>query len=476
MYTYGITGSSINEFGDVTIAGVADDQILQYNSSTGKWENVNASAVAGATVLDGLGDVTAPAPSSGDFLKWSGTAWVNDAIDLGTDTNGNFVADVAAGSGISVTHTPGEGSTATVALNSTLDLLSDVDAYATQQWPGPFTVTAAAGAPTSGTGTVGSYYIDATNPMIGVLYGPKQGDDTWPLIGNQNTAFFVGTLDPVDVAAANVVAGSYYLKFSFTPPSTITPLSIWGPFTAAGVSERSLLGYDQATRTWKASADEYALTTDGGNVRAAVTNVTGNFGINPNLFSHFEYTLTGTTNFSTFPIPAPRLTSGDTRSSQLIIALKQGGSGGYTVTWPASFSWPGGVAPVLSTRVGDVDMFHAISYDRGVTWHVQQLASGASRNNISSVSTKTADYTIARGDMGNIVVLDGANNHTFTIPTNATMPVPVGSRFTIGTMAGGHITLAGAVGVTLTGSTSLNSSGTIAEVIKVAADTWISHH
>jgi hypothetical protein len=29
--------------------------------------------------LDDLGDVTAPSPSSGDVLKYNGTAWVNDA-------------------------------------------------------------------------------------------------------------------------------------------------------------------------------------------------------------------------------------------------------------------------------------------------------------------------------------------------------------------------------------------------------------
>lgn len=37
-----------------------------------------------------------------------------DSVALGTDTTGNYMEDVSAGTGISVSHTPGEGSTATI--------------------------------------------------------------------------------------------------------------------------------------------------------------------------------------------------------------------------------------------------------------------------------------------------------------------------------------------------------------------------
>lgn len=52
--------------------------------------------------------------ASGDFLKYNGTVWVNDPINLGTDTVGNYMTDVSAGTGISISHTPSEGSTATI--------------------------------------------------------------------------------------------------------------------------------------------------------------------------------------------------------------------------------------------------------------------------------------------------------------------------------------------------------------------------
>ena len=81
--------------------------------------SIDHSAVMGTVVLDDINDVTAPTPSSGDFLKWNGTAWVNDPINLGTDTVGNYMSDVSAGTGIAVSHTPGEGSTATISIEST---------------------------------------------------------------------------------------------------------------------------------------------------------------------------------------------------------------------------------------------------------------------------------------------------------------------------------------------------------------------
>lgn len=88
----------------------------------------NGSPIGGASVnaLDDIADVNAPSPSSGDYLKWSGSAWINDPINLGTDTTGNYMVNVSAGTGMSVSHTQGEGSTATVSLNANLDALTDV--------------------------------------------------------------------------------------------------------------------------------------------------------------------------------------------------------------------------------------------------------------------------------------------------------------------------------------------------------------
>ena len=75
-----------------------------------KWIAANGIA------LDGLTDVTAPSPASGDFLKWNGTAWVNDAVNLATDTIGSYVESLVAGTGVTLSNNSGEGSTPTVAI------------------------------------------------------------------------------------------------------------------------------------------------------------------------------------------------------------------------------------------------------------------------------------------------------------------------------------------------------------------------
>jgi len=123
-----------------------------------KWVAANSIA------LDGLSDVTAPTPTSGDFLKWNGTAWVNDAIDLGTDTTGNYVSGVSSGTGISVSHTPSEGSTATVSLDATLDNLSNVTVPSPTtndvlQWNGTAWVNVAAS-------TVGATNLDGLTDVV----------------------------------------------------------------------------------------------------------------------------------------------------------------------------------------------------------------------------------------------------------------------------------------------------------------------
>lgn len=71
--------------------------------------------------LDEIHNVKINGVTDGQFLRYNSasTVWVNDTINLGTDTAGNYMVDISAGSGIAVSHTPGEGSTATVSIEST---------------------------------------------------------------------------------------------------------------------------------------------------------------------------------------------------------------------------------------------------------------------------------------------------------------------------------------------------------------------
>lgn len=78
----------------------------------------------------------------------------------------------------------------------------------------------------------------------------------------------------------------------------------------------------------------------------------------PSTATMHNVTLTANCTF-TFPTA--------TAGRSFTLALTQGGSGSYTVTWPAAVKWAGGTAPTLSTSVGKVDYLKFVCVD-GATW------------------------------------------------------------------------------------------------------------
>ena len=68
--------------------------------------------------LEELQDVTITNAANGDFLRWNGTAWINDAVNLSTDTVGSYVQSLVAGSAITITNNSGEAATPTIAITA----------------------------------------------------------------------------------------------------------------------------------------------------------------------------------------------------------------------------------------------------------------------------------------------------------------------------------------------------------------------
>jgi len=79
---------------------------VDYSKTAGKWVQ--------ARTLSLTGDVTGSASIDGSGNVSLSTTVASNTVALGTDTTGNYMVNVSAGTGISVSHTQGEGSTATI--------------------------------------------------------------------------------------------------------------------------------------------------------------------------------------------------------------------------------------------------------------------------------------------------------------------------------------------------------------------------
>ena len=83
----------------------------------------NAATVSSISThaLDALSDVSVATPTAGQFLKWSGSAWVADAVDLTADTAGNYVSSINAGTGVSLTNgVASEGGNPTISIGQAI--------------------------------------------------------------------------------------------------------------------------------------------------------------------------------------------------------------------------------------------------------------------------------------------------------------------------------------------------------------------
>ncbi len=132
------TGAPTQDAGIEVERGSSANVSLRWNETSDKWEittdgsnyediatTLDVSAVT-ISALSDIGDVSASAAVSGDYLKWNGTAWVNDSIDLGTDTTGSYVQSLVQGTGVTITNNSGESATPTIAIGQAVSTSSDV--------------------------------------------------------------------------------------------------------------------------------------------------------------------------------------------------------------------------------------------------------------------------------------------------------------------------------------------------------------
>lgn len=105
---------------------------------------------------------------------------------------------------------------------------------------------------------------------------------------------------------------------------------------------------------------EWKKFTDQGDISGTLTLVPGGG-------NYIRVRMTGN-------ITTVNFTAGSNIYSNVIwLTLIQDGTGGWTVTWPASVKWPGGVAPTLTAAANGVDRIFLESFDAGTTWYANTI-------------------------------------------------------------------------------------------------------
>jgi hypothetical protein len=127
----------LDELDNVYIDAAAEGDVLAfdgydwYNDSVtnllgGTINATTAETLETARVISLSGDVSGSVSFDGSQdVSISATVQIN-SITLGTDTSGNYMSDLTQGTGVSITHTPGEGSNATIAIGQAVGTSSSV--------------------------------------------------------------------------------------------------------------------------------------------------------------------------------------------------------------------------------------------------------------------------------------------------------------------------------------------------------------
>jgi hypothetical protein len=196
--------------------------------------------------------VSLPSPAAGDFLKYNGTLWVADDVDLGADTTGDYVAGVTGGTGVTVTGGSGEGSSPTIAIGQDVSASSIPTFVAVQSTAttgtAPFTVASQTVVTNLNAdrldGQDGSYYQNAGNINAGTLPIARGGTNSTATATAGGVGYGTGTahaytaagtanqfLQSNGTSAPTWTSGAAATTTTFTATTTNPSLGSGGFFT-----------------------------------------------------------------------------------------------------------------------------------------------------------------------------------------------------------------------------------------------------
>ena len=452
---------------------------LGYETNTGKFKignNTNAWTALPYSItaelsegnLNDLKDVTITSAADGDFLRWNGTAWINDAVNLSTDTIGSYVASLVAGTGVTLTNNSGEGATPTVAVTA-----NTYDAYGSASTTASNAATALTNHEADTTSihgiadtsilvtTTGSQTL--TNKTITSPSGLVKGD-----VGLGNVDNTADTAKPVSTAQQTALD----LKANLASP-TLTGVPA-APTASAGNNSTQIATTAYADAAVAALVDSAPATLNtldelasalGDDANFATTTATS-IGLKAPLASP---TFTGTVSGITATMVGLGSVDNTADTAKPVSTAQQTAldlkANLASPTFTGTVTLPSGTvtsAMILDGTIANADISTTAAIDLGKLADV-------------STSAQTASYTLVLADKNKIVEMNVASGNTLTVPLNSSVAFPVGSQINILQTGAGQCTITATGGVTINATPGLKTRAqwSSATLIKRATDGWV---
>lgn len=174
----------------------------------------------------------------------------------------------------------------------------------------------------------------------------------------------------------------------------------------------------------------------------------------------------GSLGTSAGTVDKPVLIATSATTAVLILAISGAGGGGASdfvglSDTPASYSGAGGKLVAVNSGATALEFVAAPSGGASVSINAQ---------------TGTT-YTLVLADAGKLVTLTNGSAITLTVPTNASVAFPVGTLIALAQLGAGLVSIAGASGVTINGTTpgddDLTGQWATASLTKLDTNTWL---
>jgi hypothetical protein len=480
------TGS--NDTTNATQNSRLDQLSTASGSDSGRLSNLESFSTSALTRLSNLegtdiaitltGDVTGTGTITNLGNVSFATTIATNSIALGTDTTGDYVASLVAGSGITLSNNSGEGSTPTVALtNTSITIAGQSTALGS-------TVTADTIRAAIGTVVTGSSQI-AFSGVTGTVSNSQLANSSITIAGQSTALGSTVTADTIRAAIGTVVTGSS--QINFTALSGISANIISASSDTANV--------DMIISGGSISANLFGGVVSGSS-QINLANVTGNSTSNVSEGSNLYYTdtrvktkldaegvlsgstingsktfsnnvtITGdlTVNGTTTTVNSNTVNIGDNiivlnsdetgvPSQNAGIEIERGTSTNATLIWDeANDYWKAGLSesevPLVTTT--------------GTQTLTNKTISGASNtlSNIANASLTNSSITIAGQStaLGSSITAETIRTAIGTVVTGSAQIV--GSSITTNTITiGSTSTALGGTSTTLAGLTSVASTG-----------------